>query len=110
MHSFPQATARCPLCRGDVSIDSLTEVPAEQTRQPSVAEAATEGEWKSSTKVGQLWACNLSEDINLPGNLGEDVNVPGNLGEDIVFPGNLGEDINIQYTKNCSCVTINYYF
>lgn len=47
-------TARCPLCRGDLSIDSLTEVPAEQTRQPSVAEAATEGEWKSSTKVDAL--------------------------------------------------------
>lgn len=95
-----------------MSIDSLTEVPAEQTRQPSVAEAATEGEWKSSTKVGQLWACNFSEDtcINLPGNLGEDVNVPGNLGEDIVFSGNLSEDINIQYIKNCSCVTNNYYF
>ncbi|XP_048732232.2 helicase-like transcription factor isoform X3 [Ostrea edulis] len=45
--------AKCPLCRGDVSIETLTEVPAEQAEQ-SVAEVATAGEWKSSTKVDAL--------------------------------------------------------
>nr|XP_022335215.1 helicase-like transcription factor [Crassostrea virginica] len=47
-------TARCPLCRGYITLDSLTEVPAEQSEQQSVAEAATKGEWKSSTKVDAL--------------------------------------------------------
>jgi len=40
-------TARCPMCRGDVSVDKLVEVPPETQATNAVADMP----WQSSSKV-----------------------------------------------------------
>ncbi|KAM8834299.1 helicase-like transcription factor [Synchiropus picturatus] len=44
-------TASCPLCRGDIKIKELVEVPAEEQEEKN---SGTPGKWRSSSKVQAL--------------------------------------------------------